>query len=100
LLKAYQNPFLTPVSAVRLGIGIALTDLTYTRQWRGLVESNIRPHGAYFANDWRLLAAPFEKISLYDKPDTGVCLGLISLLSLGLWAAIWGAIASLFSTTL
>jgi hypothetical protein len=64
------------------------------------VESNIRSHGAYLVNDWRLPAAPFEKISLYDQPDTGVCLALISLLSLGLWAAIWGAVASLFSATL
>jgi hypothetical protein len=66
----------------------------------GLVESEIRSLGAYFVNDWRLAAAPFEKISPYDKPDTGVCLALISLLSLGLWAAIWGVVASLFSATL
>jgi hypothetical protein len=66
----------------------------------GLVESKIRSHGAYFANDWRLPAAPFEKISSYNQPDTGVCLVLISLLSLGLWGAIWGAVASLFSATL
>ena len=85
---------------MRLGIGIALTDLTYTRQWRGLVESKIRSDGAYFANDRRLPAAPFEKISRYDQPDTGVCLVLISLLSLGFWAAIWGAVASLFSAAL
>jgi len=64
------------------------------------VESNIRSYGAYFANDWRLPAAPFEKISSHNQPDTGVCLVLISLLSLGLWAAIWGAVASLFSATL
>jgi hypothetical protein len=64
------------------------------------VESNIRSHGAYLVIDWRLLAAPFEKISPYDQPDTGVYLALISLLSLGLWAAIWGAVASLFSATL
>ena len=91
---------MTQVSAVHLGIGIALTDLTYTRQWRGLVESKIPSDGGYFANDWRLLAAPFEKISSYNQPDTGVCLVLISLMSLGLWAAIWGAVASLFSATL
>ena len=67
---------------------------------RGLVESNIRSYGAYFANDWRLPAATFEKISSHNQPDTGVCLVLISLLSLGLWAAFWGAVASLFSATL
>ena len=64
------------------------------------MASEIRSLGAYFANDWRLPAAPFGKISPYDKGDTGVCLALITLLSLGLWAAIWGAVASLFSATL
>jgi hypothetical protein len=64
------------------------------------VESDIRSYGAYFANDWRLPAAPFEKISSYNQPDTGVCLALITLLSLGLWATIWGTVASLFSATL
>jgi hypothetical protein len=64
------------------------------------VENNIRSHGACFAHDWRLPAVPFERISSYNQPDTGVCLVLISLLSLGLWAAIWGTVASLFSATL
>jgi hypothetical protein len=38
-----------------------------------------------------LPAKPFEKHQAYDWPDTGTSLILISLLSLGLWAAIWGA---------
>ena len=37
----------------------------------------------------------FEKHQAYDWPDTGASLILISLLSLGLWAAIWGTVASL-----
>ena len=33
----------------------------------------------------------FEKHQAYDWPDTGASLILILVLSLGLWAAIWGA---------
>jgi hypothetical protein len=66
----------------------------------GLVESKIRSRGAYFVNDWRLWAEPFQEISSDDQPDTATYLVLISLLSLGLWAAIWGAVASLFSASL
>jgi hypothetical protein len=64
------------------------------------VESKIRSHGAYFVNDWRLWAQPFEEITSHDRPGTGPYLVLISLLSLGLWAGIWGAVASLFSASL
>jgi hypothetical protein len=42
----------------------------------------------------RLLGLPaeaFEKRTGDNWPDTGASLILISLLSLGLWAAIWGA---------
>ena len=42
-----------------------------------------------------LPAEPFEKHQAHDWPDTGASLILISLLSLGLWAAIWGTVASL-----
>ena len=42
-----------------------------------------------------LPAKPFEKYQAYDWLDTGASLILISLLSLGLWAAIWGTVASL-----
>jgi hypothetical protein len=38
-------------------------------------------------------AEPFQKHQAYDWPDTGASLILISLLSLGLWAGIWGAVA-------
>jgi hypothetical protein len=64
------------------------------------VESKIRSHGAYFVTDWRLWAEPFEDITSYDRAGTGSYLVVISLLSLGLWAAIWGVVASLFSATL
>jgi hypothetical protein len=66
----------------------------------GLVNRKIRSHDAYFVNDWRLWAEPFEEMTSHGRPDTGVYLVLISLSSLGLWMAIWGAVASLFSATL
>jgi hypothetical protein len=34
---------------------------------------------------------------LDDPPETGASLIVISLLSLGLWAAIWGAVAAFAS---
>jgi hypothetical protein len=64
------------------------------------VESKIRSHGAYFANDCRQRVGPFGEITPDNQPNTGPYLVLVSLLSLGLWAAIWGAVASLFSATL
>ena len=42
-----------------------------------------------------LLAEQFNKHKSYDWPDTGASLILLLLLSLVLWAAIWGAVASL-----
>jgi hypothetical protein len=45
----------------------------------------------YDADALGLPAEPFQKHQADDWPDTGASLILISLLSLGLWAAIWGA---------
>ena len=57
------------------------------------MDSKIRSH----TGAWGLPAEPFEKLKPHDWPDTGASLILISLLSLGLWAAIWGTVASLAS---
>jgi hypothetical protein len=54
------------------------------------VDSTIRSLGA-----WGLPAEAFEKRIADNWLDTGASLILISLLSLGLWAAMWGAVASL-----
>jgi hypothetical protein len=55
----------------------------------GLVHNNIRWH----AGAWELPSEQFEKPISYDWQDRGASLILISLLSLGLCAAIWVVIA-------
>ena len=42
-----------------------------------------------------LRAEPLDKQKPYDWPDTGTSLTLVLLVSLGLWAAVWGTVASL-----
>jgi hypothetical protein len=59
------------------------------------VDSKIRCD----ADTLGLPAEPFQKHQADDWPDTGPSLTLISLLSLGLCAAIWGA-TSLAATLL
>jgi hypothetical protein len=63
----------------------------------GLVDNNNRSQGAYSGNDWRLVAQPFEKRPSDHRLDTGSYLIVTVLLSLGIWATIWGAVTSLFS---
>jgi hypothetical protein len=53
------------------------------------VDSNIRLHVG--SSDWTLPTEPYEKPAPYDRLGKGTTLIAISLLSLGLWAAIWGA---------
>ena len=48
------------------------------------MDSKIRSHSGV----WGLPAEPLD-----DSPDTGASLIVILLLSLGLWAIIWGAVA-------
>jgi hypothetical protein len=40
-------------------------------------------------------AEPFDKYKVDDRADEGASLIVISLPSLGLWAVIWGTVASL-----
>jgi hypothetical protein len=61
------------------------------------VDSNIRSQGAYSVNDRGPPPRLVEKRALYDRPDTGTDLIMTLLLSLGLWAGIWGAITLLVS---
>jgi len=63
----------------------------------GLMDSKILSHGAYSADDCTLLVQPFGKRAPDHRLDTGAYLIMTVLLSLGVWAAIWGAVASLFS---
>ena len=67
-------------------------------QIEGLVDSKIRSHGEY--SNGALSAEPDERVAPYDRTDTGAYLIVILLLSLGLWAAIWGAVASLSAIAL
>jgi len=64
------------------------------------VDSKIRLQSPYSINDWRRPAQPFEKHAPYGRPDIGASLITTLLLSLGLWAAIWGVVASLALTVL
>ena len=59
------------------------------------MDSKIRLQSPHSINDWRRPAQQVEKRAPYGRPDTGASLILISLLSLGLWAAVWGTVASL-----
>jgi hypothetical protein len=61
------------------------------------VDSKFRSGGTYSLHNRGLSAEPVEKPGPDDPSDTGASLIVISLLSLGLWAAIWGTIASLAS---
>jgi hypothetical protein len=65
------------------------------REISGLAVNTIRSHSAYSVNDRRppdeapAQRAPFNRL--------GARLIVIGLFSLGLWAAIWAAVASLIS---
>jgi hypothetical protein len=66
----------------------------------GLADSKIRLESSYSVNDWRRLAEQFEKHAPYGRPNIGASLIMTLLLSLGLWAGIWGVVASLASALL
>jgi len=64
------------------------------------VASEIRSHGAYAAKDWRLPAELLQKRASYGRPDIEASLIMTLLLSLALWAGIWGVVGSLAATVL
>jgi hypothetical protein len=62
------------------------------------VDSKILAQCAHSVDDRRAPTQPLGKRAPHHCLDTGTTLIVVSLLSLGLWAAIWGAVA--FSATL
>jgi hypothetical protein len=58
-----------------------------------LVDSKIVLHDAYSIDDRWPPVQPLGERAPHNRLDTGASLIVVSLLSLGLWAAIWGAVA-------
>jgi hypothetical protein len=56
-------------------------------------------HGSYSENNWRLLAQRSTGLALYALPNAASLIVTL-LLSIGLWAAIWGAVDLLASAVL
>jgi hypothetical protein len=65
-----------------------------------LVDSKIVLHDAYSVDDRWPPAQSFGRRAPHHRLGTGAALIVVSFLSLGVWAAIWGAVASLFSAAL
>jgi len=70
-----------------------------TRRKGSLVNSKNRLQSPYSVNDRRRPAQLLEERGR-GRPDMGTSLITTLLLSLGLWAAIWGVVASLASVAL
>ena len=67
------------------------------REISGRVDNTIRSHSAYSVNNRMPLDEPPAERAPDNRLDTGACVIVIGLLSRGLWAAIWAAVASLIS---
>jgi hypothetical protein len=80
-----------------VGIAIALTNCTYTRAPGELVTYRNLFAGTYSSDDRRSLDQLLRKRVPDHRPDTRASLIVTVLLSLGVWAAIWGGITSLLS---
>jgi hypothetical protein len=63
------------------------------------MDGKVLSPGAYAIDDRMLPAQPFGNCAPHPRLDTGAYLIVTVLLSLGVWAAIWGTVASLFSAT-
>ena len=63
------------------------------------MDSEIRWHGRYSENNWRLLAQRSTDLALSALPDAASLIVTL-LLSIGLWAAIWEAVDLLASAVL
>ena len=80
----------------RLGIAIALTNWR-ARDGEELVNGKIALQDAYTAdNGWPPAQLLGERV-LDHRQDAGATLIVVLLLSLGIWAAIWGAVSSVLA---
>ena len=91
---ALTLPFFLTQKLQHAGTAIALINRC-TPDGGDLVDSKFRSLGTYSLHNRGLSAEPFEKRGPDDPSDIGASLIVISLLSLALWAAIWGTVASL-----
>jgi hypothetical protein len=66
----------------------------------GLMDGKVLSPGAYSVNDRTLPAQPFEERAPHYRLDAGASLIVTVVLSLGIWATIWGAVTSLFLVAL
>jgi hypothetical protein len=91
-----EDIFLTP-RAWRVGIAIVLTNCKH-RITGELVDSKVLMKGAYSAN--RRSAVRWTRDDTHIPWSDLASLTVVLLLSLGVWAAIWEAVASLASAVL
>ena len=64
-----------------------------------VLHGKIPSEGSYSAADWSSPGDLFGNGALDDRLDADASLIVVIALSVGLWAAIWWVVASLFSAT-
>ena len=64
-----------------------------------VLHSKIPSEGSHSAADWSSPGDLFGSDALDDRLDADASLIVVMALSVGLWAAIWWVVASLFSAT-
>src|SRR5262245_44597698 len=94
-----KTPFLPP-GMRRVWHRDCVKEIGVHQMMEELVNSKIALHVAYSVDDRWPPAQPLRARTPHHRPETGASLIVVLLLSLGLWAAIWGTVASLGSAVL